>query len=496
MQKSISISLIALSLMLASCGGGNSSDSDTTTNTAPIVNAGTDQTVVYDATVNLDATASDADGDALTYTWTQTSGTDITLSSTSAEDPSFTAPDQDTDIILQLSVSDGTTSTTDTVTIFVTSGTTTSADNWIVNTTERSTQIFETSTQNQGALYNVQIAEDQAEYVYIETEGIPKFDVVMTQDIINELNTRPRASTNDFASGVTTASVGETVVFGQDIGYNSNTANGSCDAGGEGYWPPGPVCPTVQGKQAFFTNTPTPNADACEAGTGPVGLYVNGTSIFNWGDGMSTGNDVWYTLAPIAEQYDVDICSGHAANGNYHLHNYSQCMADLVGDDGTAHSPIVGYAADGYPVYGPYEDNDLLAVSGWITRDYGADSSAGGCDTAGQRTCVLVDEYDLSQGVEAATSDGPDIDEVVTSLSGNSIPASDGYFYEDYYYAGATVTDAQLDQNNGHDSGDSLGYHYHHTWKVVADELTPAFPFTFGPRFYGALPANALTTCG
>lgn len=39
----------------------------------------------------------------------------------------------------------------------------------------------------------------------------------------------------------------------------------------------------------------------------------------------------------------------------------------------------------------------LLAQSGWQTRDYCASQEAGGCGTPGERTCVLVDEDDLSQ---------------------------------------------------------------------------------------------------
>ncbi|WP_268892977.1 hypothetical protein [Psychromonas sp. L1A2] len=40
---------------------------------------------------------------------------------------------------------------------------------------------------------------------------------------------------------------------------------------------------------------------------------------------MSLGTDQWYTLAPIAEQYDVDMCGGHAENGTYHHHFYTSC---------------------------------------------------------------------------------------------------------------------------------------------------------------------------
>ena len=100
-------------------------------NTAPTANAGTDQTaVVSAATVTLDGLGStDTDaGDALTYAWTQTSGTTVTLSdnnTTTAVQPTFTAPtlsigDAAATLVFSLTVNDGTVdSTADTVSITV-----------------------------------------------------------------------------------------------------------------------------------------------------------------------------------------------------------------------------------------------------------------------------------------------------------------------------------------------------------------------------------------
>ncbi|MFT4940524.1 MAG: hypothetical protein ACI88A_003580 [Paraglaciecola sp.] len=107
---------------------------------------------------------------------------------------------------------------------------------------------------------------------------------------------------------------------------------------------------------------------------------------------MSYNNDGdWQNLAPVAEFYDVDICGGHAGNGNYHHHFYTSCLADLISDKGNEHSPIYGYAADGYPVYGPWESDAVLAISAWTVRDYSSDSATGCADNA--RSCSLVDQY-------------------------------------------------------------------------------------------------------
>jgi hypothetical protein len=373
------------------------------------------------------------------------------------------------------------------------------ASSWIINTATRSTQIFESATTNLGVLEDVQAVAEQSinsvDYVYVQASGIPKYDIEFTQEILDDLNNRPRAGT-DFGAGVTSATLGQTVVFGEDIGFSSSNEN--CNAtGGAGYWPPGPGCPIDVGKAEYLPADPTPNSAQCEAGLGTTGLMVNGTSVFGWGDGMSHGNNIWYNLAPIAEQYDVDVCGGHAAQGEYHHHFYTSCLADLVADKADDHSPIYGFAADGYPLYGPYESSGVLAVSGWQARDYGAADNAGGCATPGERTCVLVDEYDVSQGVDFTVDQGPDIGETVTTLSGNSLSAVAGYYLEDYYYTGATAAGSQLDQHNGHDNLDGRGYHYHITLVDDGDgKLTPSFPFTMGPRFFGELPDNAMTACG
>lgn len=62
-------------------------------NHAPIVVAGTNQTVGEGSTVTLDGAGSyDPDGDAITYRWTQTMGPVVTLSNGSAAQPTFMAP--------------------------------------------------------------------------------------------------------------------------------------------------------------------------------------------------------------------------------------------------------------------------------------------------------------------------------------------------------------------------------------------------------------------
>ncbi|MHC5109332.1 MAG: DUF4347 domain-containing protein, partial [Planctomycetota bacterium] len=91
-------------------------------NNDPVVSAGSDVTVSEGASVTLDASgSSDADGDTLTYTWTQTGGSTVTLSDASASQPNFTAPEgvSNSTLTFQVAVNDGTTTSYDNVQVTV-----------------------------------------------------------------------------------------------------------------------------------------------------------------------------------------------------------------------------------------------------------------------------------------------------------------------------------------------------------------------------------------
>ncbi len=80
----------------------------TGSNTAPIANAGSDQTVTAGDTVALDGSgSSDPDGHTpLTYGWTQTSGPTVTLSSAGVAGPTFIAPNNAVTLTFSLTVTD------------------------------------------------------------------------------------------------------------------------------------------------------------------------------------------------------------------------------------------------------------------------------------------------------------------------------------------------------------------------------------------------------
>ena len=106
-------------------GGTNSQEVQVTVNVvnvAPIVGAGSDQTALEGQTVMLNGTATDADGDSLTYLWSHNSSLDIQLANSTSPSTTFAAPavDADTTVTFTLTVDDGTTTATDSFEVTVT----------------------------------------------------------------------------------------------------------------------------------------------------------------------------------------------------------------------------------------------------------------------------------------------------------------------------------------------------------------------------------------
>ncbi len=118
------IACILPMLALAACGGGGGDTNGSGGNIAPTAFAGADQSVLENAAVSLNGSGSDPDtGDTLTFAWTQTGGPTVTINNANAAIASFMAPDVvlgvPQTLTFQLSVSDGTVSRSDTVSITV-----------------------------------------------------------------------------------------------------------------------------------------------------------------------------------------------------------------------------------------------------------------------------------------------------------------------------------------------------------------------------------------
>lgn len=365
-------------------------------------------------------------------------------------------------------------------------------ESWMINNSETSPTIVDGSANP--ALVNVQSVSETTvsgrAMVQVNATGVPNYTHVLTQAEVDWLNNRPNAGSDFRGQGGRTSAEAGPVEFGSDINYDSS--NDCVEGEGFGFWPPGPVCPRDVEHEHYFADAPEAASSECEPGLGTIGLWINGVSVYGYSDGMSYNSEgVWTNLAPVFEVYDIDVCHGHAANNDYHHHSYPHCLAEQLGDDGTDHSAVYGFAQDGYPIYGPWQSNGVLAESCWLPRDYAASTSNGGC-ADGARSCQLVDNTDLSQGV-TTVNQGPGLDATVTSASGNAITVSSGAYLEDYYYSSdcSAQGDAYLDQFNGHDTDDGRGYHYHVTvtddseQKTLGIDFYPRFPFFLGPMLFG-----------
>ena len=123
-------------------------------NSAPTADAGADQTVDEGSTVTLDASGSnDPDGDTLSYSWSQQSGPSVALSDSTAEQPTFTAPEVDGDqtLTFEVTVDDGQLTATDTVSITVED--TTAATSSIANAIAGSDDVIGPNDLQDGVFY-------------------------------------------------------------------------------------------------------------------------------------------------------------------------------------------------------------------------------------------------------------------------------------------------------------------------------------------------------
>lgn len=96
---------IPLSILISSCGGGGSGGDK---NSLPASNAGADQSVEESTLVTLTGAGSDADGTVASYSWSQVSGSYVSIQNSDTATATFTAPNILTEEVLlfRLTVTD------------------------------------------------------------------------------------------------------------------------------------------------------------------------------------------------------------------------------------------------------------------------------------------------------------------------------------------------------------------------------------------------------
>jgi len=187
----------------------------------------------------------------------------------------------------------------------------------------------------------------------------------------------------------------------------------------------------------------------------------------------------WNRDAIPAEKKGFDCSKAHPAMGNYHHHqNPSAFNLDLVvisticnlynadglyAIDSAVHSPLIGYAYDGFPIYGAYGYQNADG-SGPIVR--------------------IKSSYSLNNGNTRTL--GPDVS--------NTYPL--GYFREDYHYTATSAgTPDYLDEHNGRfcltPEYPSGIYCY---FATVDANWNSTYPYVVGPTFYGTRNAAKVTS--
>jgi hypothetical protein len=236
---------------------------------------------------------------------------------------------------------------------------------------------------------------------------------------------------------------------------------------------------------------------------GNIGIFINGVALFDYRDGVAwnpitnalcggPGNppcpggmgatQAWNRDAIPAERAGFDCAKAHPAMGNYHHHqnpsafNLDQLVisniCDLYPADGLyainpdQQSPLIGFAYDGFPIYGAYAYKNADGTGG-ITR--------------------LKSGYHL-RNITARThhADGTDV------ADGAPINATYplGYFREDYEYI-ASAEPEVLDEHNGRfcvtpEYPEGI-YCY---FATVDENWNSAYPYAVGPTFYGVKSAS------
>jgi hypothetical protein len=218
-----------------------------------------------------------------------------------------------------------------------------------------------------------------------------------------------------------------------------------------GFFPQGAV--RAQNHNFRWLLNPQQATNATRTPLGPIALAVNGVVFFNESAAMFWNNNRNWEVNALLAEVGIDRCLGHPEQrGTYHYHANSPC---LYPDIENQHSPIVGFAWDGFPIYG---------VRGFTNAD----------GTGGVK--VMKSSYRLKQGDRPTPPQGP---------SGKY----DGRYIQDYEFVQGL---GDLDQCNGRFgiTPEYLQgiYHYHLT---VDESGKPAYPYTV-PCYKGTPEASNL----
>lgn len=271
-----------------------------------------------------------------------------------------------------------------------------------------------------------------------------------------------------------------------------------------------PSLATAQNKIFKMPLNPTQNTGTLTATTGGnIGIFINGVALFDYRDGVAWNNttgalcggpgnsacpggmgatQAWNRDAIPAERAGFDCAKAHPAMGNYHHHQNPSAfnldlqvlstVCDTYPSDGlyvinpNEHSPLLGYAYDGFPIYGAYGYANTDGT-GEITR--------------------MKSSYQLKN--QTTRINGPAVGQVVGTQT-----FYNGYFREDYEFVSHAGDASYLDVHNGRVCNTpeypvSLYPNGIYCYFATVDaNHNSAYPYVVGPTFYGNRTATTVTT--
>jgi hypothetical protein len=270
----------------------------------------------------------------------------------------------------------------------------------------------------------------------------------------------------------------------QTVAYNSTdvyvhaTGVPSHDVGP---FPGNPAAPSDRNRTVDIPRTPVVNTGArTPTGLGPIGVMVNGVAFFNASDAHSYLNqNVWHQNANVFEASSFDGGPGHPApdqnstttplTGNYHYHEAPLALLNELdpGNTGQHASPLIGFAFDGFPIFGPYAPANADGT-GPIEKM-----------TSSYQPRNITQRTTLPNGTTAAFP-GPDV----------STQFPIGSYLEDY---GFVPNSGTLDQFNGRMIVNADYPQGTYAYFVTTDPAGKGiYPYIIGPQYYGVVQTDNL----
>lgn len=316
-----------------------------------------------------------------------------------------------------------------------------------------------------------------------------------------------------YLSGNSTAISNGILVNCQKVQYSNDWSYVS--ATGIPAYPVGPFTGDGNQNQAGNQNAifkmplnPTVNSGTKTATTGGnIGIFINGVAMFDYRDGVAwntttnalcggpgrtacpgaAGSQPWNRDAILAEKPGFDCSKGHPAGTNYHHHQNPSAfkldltvistICNLYDADGlytmntTQHSPLIGFAYDGFPVYGAYGYKNADGTGGIVRIKSGY-----------QLRNITVRTHH-ADGTDV--SDGPAVS--------TTYPL--GYFREDYEWVSHAGDASYLDIHNGRfcKTPEYPNGIYCYFATVDANHNS-YYPYLVGPTYYGVRNAAKVTS--